>query len=150
MHLRPDEELFMNTISLTSQTYQWLDRRARKEARTPDQLADELLREQLTPQHAYIDVVNRIGGVRAMIRGSRVAVSDIVGYVQVGETPESIAQDVLPHLSLAQIYDALSYYHDHHDEIEAELAANDEHMARAYLRERLGEDGYQIITGQKP
>ncbi len=140
----------MNTISLTSQTYQWLDRRARKEARTPDQLADELLREQLTPQHAYIDVVNRIGGVRAMIRGSRVAVSDIVGYVQVGETPESIAQDVLPHLSLAQIYDALSYYHDHLDEIEAELAANDEHMARAYLRERLGEDGYQIITGQKP
>ncbi|MBK9052748.1 MAG: hypothetical protein IPL78_18075 [Chloroflexi bacterium] len=61
----------MNTVSLSSQTYQWLDRRARKESRTPDQLADELLREQLTPQHAYIEVVDRIGGSRAMIRGSR-------------------------------------------------------------------------------
>lgn len=85
-----------------------------------------------------------------MIRGSRVAVSDIVGYLQVGEMPESIAQDVLPHLSLAQIYDALSYYHDHHDEIEAELATNDGQMARAYLRERLSEENYQVITGQKP
>lgn len=140
----------MNTINLSSQTYQWLDWRAKKESRTPDQLADELLREQLTPQHAYIEVVDRIGGSRAMIRGSRVAVSDIVGYLQVGETPESIAQDILPHLSLAQIYDALSYYHDHYDEIEAELSANDEQMARAYLRERLGEEGYKVVTGQKP
>ncbi|MBK9052747.1 MAG: DUF433 domain-containing protein [Chloroflexi bacterium] len=31
------------------------------------------------------------------------AVSDIVGYLRVGETPESIAQDILPQLSLAQI-----------------------------------------------
>lgn len=85
-----------------------------------------------------------------MIRGSRVAVSDIVGYLQVGETPESIAQDILPHLSLAQIYDALSYYHDHYDEIEAQLSTNDEQIARAYLRERLGEEGYKVVTGQKP
>jgi len=27
----------------------------------------------------------------------------------------------LPHLSAAQIYDALSYYHDHQDEIERDI-----------------------------
>jgi len=134
------------TISLT--TYQWLQRKARESARTPDQMADELLRQQLAPRHAYVEVVNKLAGPQAMIRGTRVPVSIIVGYLRAGETPESLVKNILPHLTLAQIYDALSYYHDHRDEIEQELLENTEERARAVLRERLGEEGYQRITGQ--
>jgi hypothetical protein len=55
----------------------------------------------------------------------------------------------MPHLTLAQVYDALSYYHGHAEEIERELEQNSEAYGRAYLRERLGEEGYLRATGQK-
>jgi len=34
-----------------------------------------------------------------------------------------------PALTLAQVYDALSYYHEHKSEIEAEIAANEKALA---------------------
>jgi len=55
-------------------------------------------------------MVTTRSGSTAMIKGTRIAVSTIVGYIRLGESPESIAQSVLPHLTLAQIHDALSYY----------------------------------------
>jgi len=86
-----------------------------------------------------------------MIKGTRIAVSTIVGYVRLSESPESIAQSVLHHLTLAQIHDALSYYYDHQGEIEAELAYNTEAASaasQARLRERLGETAFLRLTGQ--
>jgi uncharacterized protein (DUF433 family) len=137
-------------VTISPTTYQWLQRKARESARTPDQMADELLRQQLAPRHAYIEIVDKLAGPQAMIRGTRVPVSIIVGYLRAGETPESLVKNILPHLTLAQVYDALSYYHDHQDEIEQELLENTEERARAVLRERLGEEGYRRITGQAP
>ena len=57
-------------------------------------------------------------------------------------------ENILPHLALAQVYDALSYYHDHLDEIEQEMIENTEEYGRAYLRKYLGEEGYRRVTGQ--
>ena len=138
----------MSTVTLSETTYQWLQRKAEESARTPDQIADELLRRQLVPEHAYIEVVEKITGSQAMIKGTRVPVSIIIGYLRMGETPQSLVENVLPHLTLAQVYDALSYYHDHQDEIEQEMIENTEEYGRAYLREHLGEDGYLRVTGQ--
>jgi len=42
-----------------------------------------------------------------------------------GFTPEEI-QIKLPHLNLAQIYDALSYYYDFKDEIDHDIDADSE------------------------
>jgi len=140
--------LTQTVVTISSTTYQWLQRRASESDCTPDQVADELLRQQLAPRHAYVEVVNKLAGPQAMIRGTRVPVSIIVGYLRAGETPESLVKNILPHLTLAQVYDALSYYHDHRDEIEQELLENTEERARAVLHERLGEEGYQHITGQ--
>ncbi|MGH2523643.1 MAG: hypothetical protein ACRDH2_14155, partial [Anaerolineales bacterium] len=67
--------------------------------------------------------------------------------IQMGETPQSIVETVLPRLTLAQVHDALSYYYDHQDEIDQERAANSEAAAQARLRERLGEEGYRRLTG---
>ncbi len=140
----------MNTITLSPLTYEWLEAKARASAQTPDQIADTLLREQLSPKHAYITVVSKPAGAQAIITGTRIPVSIIVGYQQLGETPESLVKNILPHLTLAQVYDALSYYHDHRVEIEQELADNTPEKTHAYLRETLGEEGYLRVTGQKP
>lgn len=138
----------MSTVTLSPTTYQWLQRKAQESARTPDQVADELLRQQLTPKHAYIEVVEKAAGPQAVIKGTRVPVSIIIGYFRIGETPESLVKNILPYLTLAQVYDALSYYHDHQAEIEQELSENTEEHTRAYLREHLGEEGYLRVTGQ--
>ncbi|MDX1523434.1 MAG: DUF433 domain-containing protein [Anaerolineae bacterium] len=138
----------MNAVNLSETTYQWLKNKAQESARTPDQVADELLRQHLAPKHAYIDVVEKIGGPQAVIKNTRVPVSIIIGYLRVGETPESLVGNVLPQLTLAQVYDALSYYHDHREEIEREINENTEESARAYLRQHLGEEGYLRVTGQ--
>lgn len=57
-------------------------------------------------------------------------------------------ESIIPHLKLAQVYDALSYYHDHREEIDRELSENNEEYSRAYLREHLGEEDYLKVIGQ--
>ncbi|HRQ37639.1 MAG TPA: DUF433 domain-containing protein [Chloroflexota bacterium] len=139
----------MNTVQLSEKTYQWLKRRASKADSTPDKVADSLLQLYLHPEHAYVRIAEKYSGAQAIIKDTNVTVSQIIGYIQVGETPESIVNELLPHLNLAQVYDALSYYYDHREDIDAELAAMNETSARAYLREHLGDEGYLQITGQK-
>jgi uncharacterized protein (DUF433 family) len=139
----------MHVIELSTETYRQLRQRAEEESKTPDQMAEALLQAQLNSQHPYIEIIERYGGPQPVIKGTRVSVSDIVGYLQLGETPESLVRNILPQLTLAQVYDALSYYHDHQAEIEQILAQNSEAQARAYLREKLGEEGYLRLTGQQ-
>jgi uncharacterized protein (DUF433 family) len=58
------------------------------------------------------------------IDGTRITVHQIVSWYKRGYTPEEIA-DQYPHLTLAQVYTALAYYHANREEIEAELAAEE-------------------------
>jgi uncharacterized protein (DUF433 family) len=138
----------MSTITLSETAYRLLKRRAQDKGRTPDQVVDELLQQPITPQHAYIEVIERPGGPSAVIKGARIGVRDVVGYLRSGETPESLVEHILPHLTLAQVYDALSYYNDHTPEIDRELELNTEEHARQILRDSLGEEGYRRVTGQ--
>jgi len=87
------------------------------------------------------------GGDSAVIRGTRVKVSHIVGYLQMGETPETIVEEVLPFLKHPQILDAQRYYQYHKEEIDEERRENTEEAGRKYLRETLGEDDYRTVTG---
>ncbi len=56
------------------------------------------------------------------INGTRMTVNQVVVWYKQGYTPEEIT-DQYPHLTLAQIYTALAYYHANREEIEAELTA---------------------------
>lgn len=76
-------------------------------------------------EHAYIERVPCIHGGRPVIKGTRTPVRSIVLYHRMGVTPEEI-QIKLPHLNLAQIYDALSYYYDFKDEIDNDIDADSE------------------------
>jgi uncharacterized protein (DUF433 family) len=74
---------------------------------------------------------------RARIAGSRVRVSDIVlaRYFHKYAPEEIVSEEVYPFLTLADVYAALAYYHDHEAEIDAEYEVDrqryDEHR-RAY------------------
>jgi uncharacterized protein (DUF433 family) len=138
----------MNTVTLSEKTYQLLQRKAEESTQTPDQVADQLLRQQLVPKHAYIEIITKFTGTQAVIKNTRIPVNIIIGYLQAGETPESLVERIMPHLTFAQVYDALSYYYDHREEIDQEMDENTETAGKAYLREQLGEEEYLRITGQ--
>jgi uncharacterized protein (DUF433 family) len=65
-----------------------------------------------------------VRGGRPRVAGTGVTVRRIVGWYKQGLTPEAITTE-MPHLSLAQVYAALTYYHANRDEIEADIAAED-------------------------
>ena len=63
-----------------------------------------------------------IRGGRPRVAGTGVTVRRVVGWYKQGLTPEEITTE-LPHLSLAQVYAALTYYHANREEIEADITA---------------------------
>ncbi len=135
-------------ITLSENTFKRLTERANQSKRPVTELVEEALELYLLPPHPYVEKAQMVSGWRPVIKGTRIPVSIIVGYLRTGETPESLATTVIPHVSLAAIYDALSYYHDHKEEVEVEIAENTVEASQKYLREHLGEEGYQRITGQ--
>ncbi len=76
-----------------------------------------------TTDYRYIIRVPGVHGGRPIIKGTRVPVKAIVGYYKLGVSVEEILEG-LPHLSAAQVFEALSYYHDHVSEIEQDIEAS--------------------------
>ena len=63
--------------------------------------------------HPHIVARSRVQGGEPTLRGTRVSVRSVVQYVlRQGITPEALVKE-FSHLSLAAIYDALSFYYDH-------------------------------------
>jgi uncharacterized protein (DUF433 family) len=74
-------------------------------------------------EHPYIVRNNEILGGEPIIKGTRTPVRAVVEWWKFGASPEEIMEN-LPHLTLSQIFDALSYYADYRDEIEQYIAEN--------------------------
>jgi uncharacterized protein (DUF433 family) len=70
----------------------------------------------------YITRRPAVCGGQPIIAGTRTPVKSIVGYYKIGMSVEEILEG-LPHLSPAQVFAALSYYHDHQAEIEQDIEA---------------------------
>ena len=73
--------------------------------------------------HPYVESVPTILGGEPVIKNTRTPVRAIVERWKFGETPEESERN-LPHLRLAQIFDALGYYDDHREEIEKYIELN--------------------------
>ena len=65
--------------------------------------------------HPYIVRDSTIYGGEPIVEGTRTGVRHIILLFQSGQDPEEIA--VGQYLSLAQVYDAISYFYDHEEEI---------------------------------
>jgi uncharacterized protein (DUF433 family) len=83
----------------------------------------------MTDIGALIVQTPEIHGGRPRIAGTGVTVRRIVGWYKLGLGPEEIAREI-DHLSLAQVYAALTYYHANRDEIEADIAAEEAEAQR--------------------
>jgi uncharacterized protein (DUF433 family) len=73
--------------------------------------------------HIYVECDDAILGGEPIIKGTRTPVRAIVETWRMGVAPEDIPTH-LPHLTLAQIFDALSYFADHQAEITAYIERN--------------------------
>ena len=73
--------------------------------------------------HLYVVTDDQILSGEPIIAGSRTPVRAIVELWRQGIAPEEIPTH-LPHLTLAQVFDALSYYSDHQNEINQHIERN--------------------------
>lgn len=63
-----------------------------------------------------------VRGGQARVEGTRIAVHDVIGLLQNGETVDSVTANCFPTLSKAQVYECLAYYEDHEGEIDLLVA----------------------------
>jgi uncharacterized protein (DUF433 family) len=80
----------------------------------------------------YIVTDPEVYGGRPIIAGHRIAVIDVAVWTKQGMTLERIAAE-FP-LTLAQIHAALAYYYDHQEELDNQLAKDEERLA-AYAKQ---------------
>jgi len=73
--------------------------------------------EQAAEGHPHIVRRSNISGGEPIIRGTRISARHIVERIQAGQSVNDILA-ALPHLTAAQVYAALAYYHDHQAEID--------------------------------
>jgi uncharacterized protein (DUF433 family) len=83
----------------------------------------------VTANHSYVETDDAILGGEPIIKGTRTPVRAIVEIWRMGASPEEIPTH-LPHLTLGQVFGALSYFADHQAEIMA-------YVERNHIRESL-------------
>jgi len=76
-----------------------------------------------TTGHKYVVRDPAILGGEPVVVGTRTPVRAIVELWRMGIAPEQIPNH-LPHLTSGQVFDALSYFSDHSDEIMAHIEKN--------------------------
>ena len=74
-------------------------------------------------EHPHVVTDVSILGGEPIIKGTRTPVRAIVENWRLGIAPEEIPTH-LPHLSLAQVFDALSYFAEHQEEILRHIEEN--------------------------
>lgn len=100
-------------------------------------------------EHPYIVRVAGVCGGRPAIKGTRVSVRHVAELYKAGDTIEEILQ-AHPHLSAAAIYDAISYYLDHQQEIEQEIAENRLEALMEEYDAEIDDKGFLHFIDKKP
>ncbi len=77
-------------------------------------------------KHPYVTKRRGVCGGRPVIAGTRIPVWGIAGWSRKGYSAERIQREIYPSLGLAEIYDALSCYHDHKEEIDKAIREDEE------------------------
>ena len=74
--------------------------------------------------HPYIVSQADYCGGNPVIKGTKFPVRSVVNYVlRQGISPEELVEE-FSHLTLAQVYDALSYSYDHKEAVDQDLQEN--------------------------
>jgi uncharacterized protein (DUF433 family) len=96
--------------------------------------------EPTSNDHPFIVRTEGVCGGRPRVKDSRIPVSTIAEYVQMGESLAEITA-LYPHVEPAAIEDAVGYYLDHRQEIDAQIEENSLEVVLAEVGAVLGNDG---------
>ena len=91
------------------------------------------MEQALKTEHPHIERRAGVCGGSAVIEGTRIPVRLIVGFIKDGLSVDEILKSYTD-LTPAQVHDAISYYYDHQEEIDRELAESDP----AFVAEKYG------------
>lgn len=81
-------------------------------------------------KHPYIISLKTHCGGSPIITGTKFPVRSVVNYVlRQGMTPEELVRE-FSHLTLSNVYDALSYYYDNKEMIDEELSLNESNLRK--------------------
>jgi uncharacterized protein (DUF433 family) len=72
--------------------------------------------------YRYIVRAAGVRGGNAIVENTRVAVHDVIGLLQNGETIDTVRANCFPQLTRSQVYECLAYYEDHRGEIDLLVA----------------------------
>ena len=86
-------------------------------------LAIIVFMSSINTRHPYVVCVENVLHGAPIVAGTRTPVRAIAELWKFGVTPEEIVLR-LPHLTLAQVFGALSYYQDYRDTMDADISHN--------------------------
>jgi uncharacterized protein (DUF433 family) len=76
----------------------------------------------ISETYRYIVRSAGVRGGSAVVEGTRIAVHDVIGLLQNGETVDTLRENCFPQLCKSQVYECLAYYEDHRGEIDLLVA----------------------------
>jgi len=86
---------------------------------------------QRRARHPYVARKKGTCGGKPVIKGTRIKIAQVaIEYDRMAMSPDEIIQ-AHPHLTLAQVHDALSYYYENAQEINEDIRADRESTAEA-------------------
>ena len=83
---------------------------------------------EASQSYRYIVRSPEVRSGTARVEGTRIAVHDVIGLLQNGETVETVTTTCLPTLTRAQVYECLAYYEDHRGEVDLLVARQMAHQ----------------------
>lgn len=75
--------------------------------------------------HPHITRQKNVCGGRSVVVGTRIPVWSLIKWYKLGITVEDIIRE-FPQLKPSQVHDAFSYYYDNMDEVERDIAENED------------------------
>lgn len=93
---------------------------------------------------SHVDVTPGVCGGRPRIAGHRIRVQDVVLWTEQGQSADEIVAD-FPQLSLADVFSALAYYHDHREAIDRDIREDDEFIQAVKSQVGLGVLGRLVV-----
>ena len=89
--------------------------------------------------NSHIEITSGICGGKARIKGHRIKVQDIViWHERMGMSPDEIVFHH-PTITLGDVYAALTYYHDHREEIRTQIREGED------FAQKLGKDKPSLV-----
>jgi uncharacterized protein (DUF433 family) len=139
------------TIRVSEQLYAALEQEATRQLEPIDTLVESWLKQHLAlEQYPELEMRQGPGGWRVGIVGTAIDVYSIVGYFHASYTPQEIAAELLPTLSLEQVNRALRFYAEYPDEIDQILAESEFAAVMAQMYRALGAENFNKLTGRNP